>query len=77
MQPLFYVIAIMGCSDGSQACAQQRVEPIRYESAAACQAAMPAALERNSDISFPVIQAACQASGMRMVREQRSNQARG
>ena len=58
MQPIFYVIAIMGCGDGSQVCQQQRVEPIHYVTAAACQAAMPAALERNTDIDAPEIQAA-------------------
>ena len=63
MHPIFYVIAIMGCSDGGQACRQQRVEPIRYETPAACQAAMPAALERNTDLDYPTIQVACRASG--------------
>ena len=67
MEPLFYVMAIMGCSDGSEACAQARVEPARYNSIAACQAAMPAALQRNSDLSFPVISATCRGTGVRMV----------
>ena len=49
MHPLIYVIAIMGCSDGGQACQQQRVEPIHYVTPAACQAAMPDALQRNND----------------------------
>lgn len=55
MEPLFYVTAIMGCSDGSTNCAEARVEPARYRSVQACEAAMPAALMRNSDLSFPVI----------------------
>lgn len=77
MQPLFYVIAIMGCSDGSQMCQQQRVEPVRYESSMACQAAMPSALQRNSDLSFPVIEAACKANGPIFAGTQNSNRQQG
>lgn len=66
MESLFYVMAIMGCGDGSEACAEARVEPTRYASAAQCQAALPQALTRHTDLSFPVITAACRASGMRM-----------
>ncbi|MBY0519905.1 MAG: hypothetical protein K2P79_05700 [Sphingomonas sp.] len=67
MDPLFYVMAIMGCSDGSEACAQARVEPAQYRTIAACQAAMPQVLMRNSDLSFPVITATCRGSGIHMV----------
>jgi hypothetical protein len=77
MQPLFYVIAIMGCSDGGQACQQQRVEPIHYVSPAACQAAMPAALERNTDLDYPTIQVACRSSGMLIAKEQTRGAVRG
>ena len=64
----FYVIAIMGCGDGNTACAQARVEPAQYRSIAACQAAMPQALARNSDIDYPVVTAACQENGARLAR---------
>lgn len=77
MHPLFYVIAIMGCSDGGQACQQQRVEPIHYVSPAACQAAMPAALERNTDLDYPTIQVACRSSGMLIAKEQPRGAVRG
>jgi hypothetical protein len=77
MEPLFYVIAIMGCSDGGQACQQQRVEPAHYVTPAACQAAMPAALERNTDLDYPTIQVACRPSGMLIARQQARGTARG
>jgi len=77
MHPVFYVIAILGCSDGSQVCQQRRVEPIRYETPAACQAAMPAVLERNTDLDFPTIEAACEANGPTIAREQSSHQQQG
>ena len=77
MQPIFYVIAIMGCSDGGQACQQQRVEPVHYVTPAACQAAMPAALERNADLDYPTIEVACRPSGMLIAGQQTSGAVRG
>ena len=64
MQPLYYVMAILGCGDDGVACQQARMEPVRYQTAAQCQAAMAGALQRNSDLSFPVVQAACQKQGL-------------
>ena len=66
MNSVFYVIAIMGCGDGQTQCAQQRIEPVRYYSAAQCRAAMPAALIRNTDIDYPTITAACRQVGQSM-----------
>ena len=68
MEPLFYVMAIMGCADGSTACQQARIEPVQYQSIRACQQAMPAALSRNSDIDYPVVTASCRATGIRMAQ---------
>ncbi|AJP74692.1 hypothetical protein [Sphingomonas hengshuiensis] len=67
MEPLLYVLAIMGCGDDSGACQQARVEPARYTSIVACQEAMPAALRRNTDLEFPVISATCQRTSDQMV----------
>lgn len=66
MGSVFYVIAIMGCGDGQTQCAQQRIEPVRYYSAAQCQAAMPAALIRNTDIDYPTVTASCRQVGQSM-----------
>ncbi len=68
MEPLFYVMAIMGCGDGNTACQQTRIEPAQYQSIRACQQAMPAAIARNSDIDYPVVAASCRATGERMVQ---------
>ncbi len=65
MEPVFFVMAILGCGDDNGQCSQQRVEPARYQTAAQCQAAMPAALRRNTDIDYPVVTAACQQKGER------------
>ncbi|MGY2734254.1 hypothetical protein [Sphingomonas sp. UYP23] len=68
MDPLFYVMAIMGCGDGSSACQQARVEQVQYHSIGECQRAMPAALARNSDVDYPVVTASCRATGERMAQ---------
>ena len=43
MEPVYYILAIMGCADEGAACQQARVEPVHYRSVAQCQAAMQAA----------------------------------
>jgi hypothetical protein len=68
MEPLFYVMAIMGCGDASAQCAQARVESVQYHSIEQCQAAMPAVLARNSDLDYPVVSATCQAQGARLAQ---------
>jgi hypothetical protein len=68
MEPLYFVMAIMGCGDGTSNCAQARVEPVHYTTIRQCQAAMPAALIRNSDIDYPVVSAACRSVGQQLVQ---------
>ena len=77
MEQVFYVLAIMGCGDHSAECRQARIEPARYTSYVACQEAMPAALQRNTDLSYPVISAACQRKGERMVDRETPRTPRG
>jgi hypothetical protein len=68
MEPFYFVMAIMGCADGSTQCSEARVVPVRYASVAQCQAAMPAMLQRNSDIEYPVISAACRSNRPQLVQ---------
>lgn len=65
MEPVYFVLALMGCGDAGNLCVQARVEPARYTSVQACQAAQTAALQRNSDLDYPVISASCRPSGQR------------
>lgn len=69
MEPVYFVMAILGCGDDGAQCSQQRVEPARYQSVAQCQAAMPTALTRNSDIEYPVVVATCQQQGARFAQQ--------
>jgi len=66
MDPFYYVMAILGCGDDGAACAELRIETTRFASIEACQRAMPVALQRNSDVDYPVVSAACRQSGMHM-----------
>ncbi|KTT74101.1 hypothetical protein [Sphingomonas endophytica] len=76
METAFFVMAIMGCGDASAGCATARIEPAHYATVQQCQAAMPAALARNTDIDSPVVSAACQRNGEQMV-ERRTDKSRG
>jgi hypothetical protein len=59
MGPGFYVIAIMGCADGSAVCTPLATMPTRYESRDSCQAATGAALQATTDFDFPTLLAQC------------------
>ena len=59
MGPGFFVIAILGCTDGSAACTPVATMPTRYESRDACQSATADALQANGDFDFPTLLAQC------------------
>jgi hypothetical protein len=61
MGPGYYVIAILGCADGSAACLPVATMPRHYESEAACSAATGDALMANRDLDFPTLVAQCRA----------------
>ena len=65
MEPVVYILAIMGCADDGVACQQARVMPVEYRTQQQCQAAMPAALMGNGDLMYPTLTAACRATGPR------------
>lgn len=62
MGAVTYVIAILGCADGSAACQQVAVAPARYESRAACQAATSDVLAASSEFDYPTIVAQCRSA---------------
>jgi len=59
MGPGFFIIAILGCSEGSTGCAPVATMPTRYESREACAAATAPALAANGDFDFPTLMAEC------------------
>ena len=61
MGPGYFVIAILGCADGSSvACTRVATMPVQYESQQSCSAEVRKALEANSDLDFPNLVAECQ-----------------
>lgn len=65
MGPAYYVIAILGCADGSAQCAPVATLPTRYESRTACAAATSDALMANSDFDYPSLLAECRSGQIR------------
>ena len=73
MGPAYFVIAILGCADGSQACARVATMPTQYASEQACAASVQSALAANTDLDFPTLVAECKAVSARpsATREQK------
>lgn len=57
----YFIIAILGCADGSASCAQVATLPVRYSTQAQCAASVNAALIENSNFDFPTVMAECRA----------------
>ncbi|VXC51197.1 hypothetical protein [Sphingomonas sp. AX6] len=62
MEPLVYVMAILGCGDPGTQCQEARLEPVTYVSAAQCRTEIPNVLMRSTDLDYPTIGAACQSN---------------
>ena len=61
MEPVYYVIAILGCADGSTQCMPVATVPTHYASHEACAAGTQQALLANTDLDFPTLVAECRA----------------
>ena len=61
MGPVYYVISILGCTDGAAQCVPAATMPAHYETEAVCRSAQPAALLEASDLDFPALVAQCTA----------------
>ena len=59
MGPAVFILAIMGCGEGSAACETVKVMPTHYASASACQAGTDKAVEQYYEIDYPVVVAQC------------------
>ena len=63
MEPLFYVMAILGCGESEAACQQVRVAQAQYRTESECLAATEAELIRHQNLPYPTIVAQCRRSG--------------
>ena len=59
MEPLTFVMAILGCSESDAACRELRVMPAPYRSEAQCLADTESQLIRHSDLAYPTLVAQC------------------
>ncbi|MDQ3477593.1 MAG: hypothetical protein M3438_00290 [Pseudomonadota bacterium] len=70
MGPGYFVIAILGCADGSTSCTPVATMPTHYASQAACAAAAPATLAENATFDFPSLLAECRSATRPATAEQ-------
>ena len=70
MEPLFYIMAILGCGESEAACQQVAVVERRYQNEAECLAATEDELLRRDDILFPAVVAQCRRAdaGPQLIR---------
>ena len=61
MGPGYFIIAIMGCADGSSTCTPLATVPTHYASSESCAAARGEALMANSDLDAPNLIAECRS----------------
>jgi len=65
MQPVLFVMAILGCGESEAPCRELGVAEQRYQSEAACLAATESELVRRDDLQFPSVVAQCRPAGAR------------
>jgi hypothetical protein len=63
MEPILYVMAILGCSEDESACRELRLAEARYVSESACLAATEAELSHHDGLAFPILVAQCRRAG--------------
>ena len=63
MEPLMFVMAILGCGETDAVCQEIRVVAAQYRTEAQCQAATGTELLRHDDLAYPTIVAQCRRAG--------------
>jgi hypothetical protein len=71
MAAAYFLIAILGCADGSVDCTPVMTVPTRYESEAACSSAAPGALLEHNNFDFPSLVAECRREAPRAASAER------
>jgi hypothetical protein len=63
VEPILYVMAILGCGESDASCRELRIDPVSYQSEASCMAATEEVLIRNDDLPYPTVVAQCRPAG--------------
>jgi hypothetical protein len=66
MEAGYFIIAILGCADGSTACTPVMTVPTHYATEAECVAATRETLLKHSDFDFPSLFAQCRPGAPRV-----------
>lgn len=66
MEPVLYIMAILGCSDAETQCAQIRTAPVAYATADACAGAGAQVLMDNADAPYPVVMTQCRPTSAKL-----------
>ena len=62
MEPVLYIMAILGCGESDAPCREVAVAEARYESEAQCLSASETLLWRYEDAPYPSVVAQCRAA---------------
>ena len=65
MEPLMFIMAILGCGESDAPCREVAVAEASYSSEGECLAATEEELVRRSDLVFPSVVAQCRPAGAR------------
>jgi hypothetical protein len=65
MEPLMFVMAVLGCGESDAPCREIAVAEARYESQAQCLAASEDALWRYENLPYPSVVAQCRPANAR------------
>ena len=65
MEPILFVMAILGCGEGDAPCREVALAQTRYRSEAACLAATASELSRRDDMLYPSVVAQCRPANAR------------
>ena len=59
MEPLVYIMAILGCGESDASCREVQIVETHYATEAECMAATEAELIRRDDLAYPSVVAQC------------------
>ena len=70
MEPVYFVIAILGCADGGSSCTPVATLPTHFATREACSAATGPALIDNNNYDYPSLLARCRAGESKAAQAQ-------
>jgi hypothetical protein len=66
VEPVLYIMAILGCADSETQCEPVRTAPAIYATADACAGAEAQVLTASSDVPYPVVMTQCRPASAKV-----------